>query len=457
MLIPDTDVVLKAPQRRDIPNYGLSMHHDLETCVTTALLYGADIQVCAADNKHPVPAPAIHTLLEKIQDENEATRFEKAEREFYSYFWTEEKHNECGRRPGLLSLIESSISTLQHPLALPCAILEDHMRATHESCEHGEVHAETWKIMNRLKMRGDDGNPRLFWIQAMGLNEFKPKGAEDTPKAGDPSFDPKTLTARIDRQILRIMFTERCPEWNRDCSLFILDLAKELNDRKPEQELFESDKHEILQGGLEQNMSISKALTCLLEVMKENLNLQLNVCASISAQVNNEYNLVTNENNLKLQKTTADLTETSTEIARHTSHDSTSMKILAVITALFLPGTFVASLLALNVFDGLWQEKGTGYSHLWIYFVIDIPLTLITMAGWARWWEFELHLRDNKKSYRDVWNALRKRKSPRRSESISLRRLDGSTQSGGSTEQLSHADSRAVAGPPLDLEQGREV
>ena len=65
------------------------------------------------------------------------------------------------------------------------------------------------------------------------------------------------------------------------------------------------------------------------------------------------------------------------------------MKTFTFITALFLPGTYVASLFSMSVFD--WQgssahAKSPIVSHsFWIYWVITIPLTIMVMLGWI-WW-----------------------------------------------------------------------
>ncbi|OTB04853.1 hypothetical protein M426DRAFT_320437 [Hypoxylon sp. CI-4A] len=83
------------------------------------------------------------------------------------------------------------------------------------------------------------------------------------------------------------------------------------------------------------------------------------------------------------------------------TRDSSSMKALAVITAIFLPGEYIGTLFGVSMFD--W-ETGTaadqavsadapeGWPHpvvmpsFWIYWAFTIPLTLIIVAGWRAWW-----------------------------------------------------------------------
>jgi len=83
------------------------------------------------------------------------------------------------------------------------------------------------------------------------------------------------------------------------------------------------------------------------------------------------------------------------------TRDSSSMKALAVITALFLPGDFMASMFGMSMFD--WQyvgdddnDPGAGSasepkhpivtSRFWVYWGITIPLTLSILCIWRAWW-----------------------------------------------------------------------
>ncbi|KAK2053965.1 hypothetical protein LY76DRAFT_523509 [Colletotrichum caudatum] len=92
------------------------------------------------------------------------------------------------------------------------------------------------------------------------------------------------------------------------------------------------------------------------------------------------------------------------------SRDSSSMKALAVITAVFLPGEFLGTLFGMSMFD--WQasgedaagdnggaqnpEPGTAtnpkdpvpvLSHLfWVYWATVIPLTVAILVAWRAWW-----------------------------------------------------------------------
>lgn len=92
------------------------------------------------------------------------------------------------------------------------------------------------------------------------------------------------------------------------------------------------------------------------------------------------------------------------------TRDSASMKALAVITALFLPGEFIGTLFGMSMFDWLAPNDddeeqptqvttGTGITagkddepddilskQFWVYWAIAIPLTLFIIFVWRAWW-----------------------------------------------------------------------
>lgn len=85
------------------------------------------------------------------------------------------------------------------------------------------------------------------------------------------------------------------------------------------------------------------------------------------------------------------------------SRDSSSMKALAVITAIFLPGEFLGTLFGMSMFDWLAPNEEDGsrgrgsqgseehddgiLSRLfWVYWALAVPLTLVTLLLWRAWW-----------------------------------------------------------------------
>lgn len=68
----------------------------------------------------------------------------------------------------------------------------------------------------------------------------------------------------------------------------------------------------------------------------------------------------------------------SRRLASASKRDSSSMKTIAVLTTVFLPGTFIATVFSMPMVD-------YPPSKFWIYLAIAIPLTIAVMAFWAIW------------------------------------------------------------------------
>lgn len=87
------------------------------------------------------------------------------------------------------------------------------------------------------------------------------------------------------------------------------------------------------------------------------------------------------------------------------TRDSSAMKALAVITAVFLPATYIATLFSMSMFN--WQSgsnssnvvtsnttassdtsssSGVVMHYIWIYWVVSVILTVLVIVGWRVWW-----------------------------------------------------------------------
>lgn len=56
------------------------------------------------------------------------------------------------------------------------------------------------------------------------------------------------------------------------------------------------------------------------------------------------------------------------------------MKTLSILTILFLPGAFIATIFSTNMFE--FENKR---QQIRIYFAIVVPLTVVLMVGWILW------------------------------------------------------------------------
>lgn len=176
------------------------------------------------------------------------------------------------------------------------------------------------------------------------------------------------------------------------------------NDNENEYETLETHWHEIRQYldgllrlcmGLETDRRMSEArCRAQIDMVSTPRMLLMHSWEAIGANMQQIYSKMAQEDNVL-----------NARMAVASSRDSSSMKALAVITAIFLPGEFLASLMGMAVFDWLGPEgegddgepsagnvgggpQGErGFSNqFWVYWAISIPLTIITLCIWRAWW-----------------------------------------------------------------------
>ncbi len=99
------------------------------------------------------------------------------------------------------------------------------------------------------------------------------------------------------------------------------------------------------------------------------------------------------------------------------------MKTLAVVTMVFLPGTFTASIFAMPLFD--WDAQGNiAKPRLYVYFAVTLPLTMVTFGIWLIWTTLWMRLGNTENKVRNMQN--KRNFGPERSmseiEALSLKR-----------------------------------
>ncbi|KAF5632978.1 hypothetical protein F25303_9261 [Fusarium sp. NRRL 25303] len=81
--------------------------------------------------------------------------------------------------------------------------------------------------------------------------------------------------------------------------------------------------------------------------------------------------------------------ETNVEIALATSQDSCHMRSIALLTMIFLPGTFFASIFSMGFFEWKSDDGTTSVSQsFWIYVVLATGFTAFTVGAW---WYIGVH------------------------------------------------------------------
>ncbi|KAI2630695.1 hypothetical protein GGR54DRAFT_164389 [Hypoxylon sp. NC1633] len=111
----------------------------------------------------------------------------------------------------------------------------------------------------------------------------------------------------------------------------------------------------------------------------ERLHIQRQALYNIMAQKESKLNL--------------EIASQQRRVAHATKRDGTAMKTLSLLGAVFLPGTFMASIFSMTFFDfNVGPDSGDSSnssgdsaqvsSMLWIYFVVTVPLTLVILLFW---------------------------------------------------------------------------
>lgn len=71
--------------------------------------------------------------------------------------------------------------------------------------------------------------------------------------------------------------------------------------------------------------------------------------------------------------------------------DTKAVRIISIVTLTFLPATFVSTLFSMSFFNyDQERERWKMSGWIWVYFVIAVPLTALTIAAWiwgAKLWK----------------------------------------------------------------------
>ncbi|CZR68850.1 uncharacterized protein PAC_18750 [Phialocephala subalpina] len=88
-------------------------------------------------------------------------------------------------------------------------------------------------------------------------------------------------------------------------------------------------------------------------------------------------------------------------IVARTKRDNTVMKVIAVLTALFLPGTFIATIFSMQVFN--WDQENPIGPHFKTYWYFTAPITTVLVVGFSAWFlkmRYEDNLEEKRRMYK---------------------------------------------------------
>ena len=149
-----------------------------------------------------------------------------------------------------------------------------------------------------------------------------------------------------------------------------------------------------------QNSEASLLMSALWNLVAQHDNLISQSIAKQSKNISEQARLLAGRS-VELGQETRNITTEAKNIANDTKRDSTSMVAIATLTMVFLPLSFVATLLGMPIFN--WQakspEKIIKRWQINIYCYTALPLTLFVLSVWACWlWYSEHQRRKNAKA-----------------------------------------------------------
>ncbi|KAK4165313.1 hypothetical protein QBC43DRAFT_315695 [Cladorrhinum sp. PSN259] len=178
---------------------------------------------------------------------------------------------------------------------------------------------------------------------------------------------------------LRLEFILR--EWDRAAEDIVEEEAWKLTKKRARERM------ELLKSRLEH-----MPLHC---AVKDRLNAQQTVLFNLISQQDSSLNI--------------GIASDSKELAAASKRDSSSMKIIAVLTTLFLPGTFISTLFSMPLFD--WEVSrlsDVSARYIWLYWVITIALTVVVMGlfGAYAWYQGRENERSTKQARESIFSRV---------------------------------------------------
>ncbi|OKL64461.1 hypothetical protein UA08_00999 [Talaromyces atroroseus] len=143
---------------------------------------------------------------------------------------------------------------------------------------------------------------------------------------------------------------------------------------------------------------------------------------AINARAVTLFERLRHEINLAYHVAARNTTQISIDIAKIARRDNATMKALAFIGVLYLPGTFISGIFGSNFFNYNPPDSSSNNSDwnmsdkFWIYWAITIPVTMFTVLLWIVLDDtmemYESLVSRVRAASRDIWSQIRVGKQP---------------------------------------------
>ncbi|TGJ84137.1 hypothetical protein E0Z10_g4623 [Xylaria hypoxylon] len=237
-----------------------------------------------------------------------------------------------------------------HPLCLPTVLLQHHLLRTDYFCTItlGDQHMAVQYQLGAVR------SGRLHGVQARDI-------AAELP-VRQAKISLAELTVTMSSLMFDVIWYCSVSDWQCSCLKLLLEALTEMEDAG-----MASKEARLMRPKIRFLTALAESIKRSTNGMRENGQADMSVLHSIISQVDNRL---------------------SARLAASSGRDSAAMKTLAFLTALFLPGTFVATIFSTDFFN--WQDSGMVVSGLfWVFWAWAVPLTIVIAVGWRLWWSFE--------------------------------------------------------------------
>lgn len=124
-----------------------------------------------------------------------------------------------------------------------------------------------------------------------------------------------------------------------------------------------------------------KPKDCVCDIVETSLDHVVRIAKSLRRDMDFTRGRLEDLSNLSINMTAQRNSLLTAEIAEQNVKDALSMRTIALVTLVFLPGAYVSGFFSMTFFS----DSFSGTTAIYLYFVITLPLTLFTVALWA-WW-----------------------------------------------------------------------
>ncbi|KAI0867807.1 hypothetical protein GGS24DRAFT_495053 [Hypoxylon argillaceum] len=140
---------------------------------------------------------------------------------------------------------------------------------------------------------------------------------------------------------------------------------------------------DILNGLIETGVKMKERLKHLIDEFDEHIRKCANIIDGVGLASQLEWNQIGRKDTF----TNLDIAQNGLRVAEHTRRDSELMKSIALLTMVFLPATFVATLFSMGIFEweGAHGEVLRVSPYIWLYVVVTVAITSITLGTWYLW------------------------------------------------------------------------